>query len=164
MRNFLSGITSLWKIWWKNLWFAQKAENVLSDWFDISTAADISEADLMKIFSNRFASGTLPFFIISSQWVAIPKRKFDADTIDECYGSDWFAHIHPNSWSHILVPAKMAWIRFNTQKTYAISPFDWKVWERWWWTFQLDKNLGKKVIHTQVSINSMQNILEQALS
>lgn len=164
MNQLLSRITSLWKIWWKNLWFARKAENVLSDWFDVSTATEIWESDLMKIFANRIKPATLPFFIISTHDNNIPKRKFDTNHIDECYGSDWYAYIHPNSWSDIIIPSQEIRIRYNSKKQYSVNKFDWLAWWHSWWTFQLDKNYGKQLIHTQVSIQAMQTILEQALS
>lgn len=165
MNKLISKITSLWKIWWKNLWLAKKAENILSDWFDLSTANEIWEEELMKIFSNRFTPGTLPFFIISSQGSDISKRKFDTNDTEICYISDWFGLIRPNDSSHIVIPSESKWISFNAKKwSFVHAVPDWKVWELWWWTFQFDKNLGKEIIHTQVSIESMQTRLTQALS
>ena len=173
MNKLLSSITSPWKNWWRNLWLRQKLMRILFKQFDISTATEISESDLEKIFAYNFTPGTLPFFIISSQEANIPKRKFDWVNIDECYQSDWYAYIHPNSWSDIIVPTTKEWIGFDLIKKIGyIEPSDsrlwtecnWDIWWLWWWRFQLDKNYGKQLIHTQVSIQAMQTILEQALS
>ena len=173
MNKLLSKITSLWRSWWKNLWFAQKAEKILSDGFDISTVTEISESDLVKIFAYRFTPGTLPFFIISTQEENIPKRKLQSDDIDKCYKSDWYAYIYPNSWSDIIIPIARQWIWFNPIKKIGYvestdsrlwTECNWEIWWLGWWKFQLDKNLGKQVIHTQVSIESMQTILAESLS
>lgn len=165
MNKLLSRITSLWRSWLRNLWFAQKTEGILSDWFDISTVTEISESDLVKIFAYKFTPGTLPFFIISTQETNIAKRKFGSDDVEICYSSDWFALIRPNDSSHIVIPSENKWISFNAKKQSLVHTVpDWKVWWLWWWTFQLDKNLMKQIIHTQVSNQAMQNTLEKALS
>ena len=142
-----------------------KLLSFIESWFDISTATEISESDLVKIFAYKFTPGTLPFFIISTQETNIAKRKFESDDVEICHGSDWFALIRPNDSSHIVIPSENMWTSFNTKKqSIDRSVADWKVWWLWWWTFQLDKNLMKQIIHTQVSIESMRKILTQALS
>lgn len=165
MNKLLSDITSIWRSWWKNLWFAQKSEKILSDWFDLSIANEIWEEELMKIFSNRFTPGTPPFFIISSQESDISKRKFGSDDVEICYSSDWFGLIRPNDSSHIVIPSENKWIAFNAKKQSFVHIVpDWKVWWLWSWTFQLDKNIFKSVIFTPIGLKSMQTILEKTLS
>jgi hypothetical protein len=146
-------------------WIRTKLLSVIESWFNISTATEISEADLMKIFAYRITPDTLPFFIISNQGTNTPKRKFkvdnESDDTEICYSSHWFALIRPNDSSHIIIPSERIWIRFDSKKQFLLTESDHRVWWLWWWIFQLDKNLGKEIVHTQVDTGSMLWILEK---
>ena len=139
-----------------------KLLSFIESWFDISTATEISEADLEKIFAYRFTPDTLPFFIISTQEANISKRKFGSDDVEICHESHWFALIRPNDSSHIVIPSEDIWIQFNEKKQFITENVkEGKIWWLGWWTFQLDKNLGKEIVHTQVDIGSILWILDK---
>lgn len=164
MNKLFSGLACLWINWWKNLWFAQKAGDILSDWFDISKTTKIVESDLEKIFGYKLRPNTRPFFIIATRESNIQKRKFAIDDIGICYSSDWFGLIRPNDSSHIIMPSQNKWITFNAKKQcISVRVEKWKVWWLWGWTFQLDKNIGQDIIYSGVGIKSMKELLEKTL-
>ncbi len=163
MRNILSDIRSLWKIWWKNLWFAQKSADILSDWFDISKVDQIGETELRQIFSYQFnKNSTKSFFVVYSK-ESKEKWKFQAEDIDTSVGSDWFILVAPSQTSHIITP-KRGWIKFNWSNVIVLAMNRSNPWGYNGGTFQLDKNIWVPLIYSQIPLEKMLELGQQYIS
>lgn len=153
MKNLILKTLGSLQAWVTRFWPQEKIISIL-DWFDVDTTKDITENDLDRILRYNFLQIRQSFFIIWWTKNSPLEHRFSPEDIEKCYGANWYALIRPGDSSHIVIPSEAMWIQFDAKWNYHISSSDGRLWERWWWAFQLDKNINKPVCYS--SLNSEQ--------
>lgn len=99
------------------------------------------------------------FFVICSNWLDNIPSKFDIDSIELCYSSNWFWQFSCEDNSMIIFPDKWTFSFNSKSKIYIQDEYKWNIWN-WWWFFQLDKNIYTKIIQTNVWVEELQKLLD----
>jgi hypothetical protein len=148
MENFISSvIDGIWKTL-KPSWFIERTSEILYG-FHLNNSNNITEHEIEQIFHYNFSEPQCTFFILWEMNFSNGDG-FEPKHIELCEMSEWYAIIRPNDSSHIIFPPIFKWFEFNKKwqcRVYNAIP---NMWDFWWGAFQLDRNIWKPVMYTDL--------------
>jgi len=156
--------------WIIDVWYTKEQRNtyfnpVTSDTADINELAKIIQWKILNPFKLKDPNShtDCTFFVAwTFWWLDNLPLTFDVNTPDELYKCDWFGLFTINRNSQIVIPNKIVIDISEDKKSLDVNIVDKNVWKDYdWWFFQLDKNIKKKIIKSDVDENTMHQILKK---
>ncbi|MDD2566087.1 MAG: hypothetical protein PHY51_04610 [Candidatus Gracilibacteria bacterium] len=136
---------------------------ITSDIADINALAKIIQGYIinpskLKDFNSK---SDCIFFVACNSGVSedIPMM-FDEKTRDILYKCSWFGLFATNSSSQIVIPNKYIINISADKQTVEVNIFDKNVWELGGGLFQVEKNIRKKIIQSNVDNNFLNKIIK----
>ncbi len=146
-------------------WVETEVSKIIGEWLDTEIIQSVWLGELKKILEYRFSgSNTKPFFIIWSDSIK-QKTWFTYELTRVMPDENWYMLVNPVGTSHIILPTKKQWIRFNGTRQIIQSECNWDAWSYGWWTFQSDKFTSRNhVIYSTISPETIMQITNEVFN